>query len=104
MIIDIVKTFENEFLFFELLDFVYPLTTGAISNARYKSLEYVSTSILWYYDKEQELIDAFSPVKRFQTLNSITQTLTGTTNKAASSAFKRKANEALNALIQKVIV
>jgi len=59
MLIDISKTFENEFMFFELLEFVFFTETGATANARFRALEIVSTNNIWLMDKEKEIMDAF---------------------------------------------
>jgi len=59
MLLDISKTFENEFLFFELLEFVFFTETGATANARFRALEIVSTNNIWLMDKEKEIMDAF---------------------------------------------
>jgi aminopeptidase N len=60
LLVDIVSSFENEFLFYELLEFVFYTNTGATANARFKALEIVSTTVQWVMGKEQEISDAFS--------------------------------------------
>lgn len=59
MLLDVVKTFENEFLFYELLEFVFFTSTGATANARFRALEIVSTNFIWLTDKEEEIMEAF---------------------------------------------
>lgn len=59
MLLDISKTFENEFMFYELLEFVFFTETGSTANARFRALEIVSTTNIWLMDKQQEIIDAF---------------------------------------------
>jgi hypothetical protein len=60
-IIDISSSFENEFLFYELIEFIYESSdlTGATANARFRALEIVSTTVVWLYEKEEEIFDAF---------------------------------------------
>jgi hypothetical protein len=58
-LVDISASFENEFLFYELLEWVFNIVDGATANARFKALEIASTNIVWLFDKEQEIIDAF---------------------------------------------
>jgi aminopeptidase N len=59
LLIDITKTFEEEFLFFELLKFILQTPSGAEINSRFKALEIVSTTIVWLADKEEEIAAAF---------------------------------------------
>lgn len=59
MLLDITKTFENEFLFYEVLELVFFTESGATANARFRALEVVSTNTIWLFDKEQEIIEAF---------------------------------------------
>ena len=59
LLIDITKSFENEFLFYELLEFVFTTPTGASGNARFKALEIVSVNTKWLEDKEEEIVSAF---------------------------------------------
>lgn len=59
MLLDITKTFENEFLFYEVLELVFFTESGATANARFRALEVVSTNTIWLFDKEREIIEAF---------------------------------------------
>jgi hypothetical protein len=60
MLIDISRTFENEFIFYELIIFVFNTANGASEHARFKALEIVSTNTIWLEDKELEIEDAFT--------------------------------------------
>jgi hypothetical protein len=60
LLLDITKTFETEFLFNELLAFVFNIGTGATANARFKAIEIVSTNVVWLADKEKEIMEAFA--------------------------------------------
>jgi hypothetical protein len=62
LLIDIADTFENEFLFYELLEWVFFVVDGATANARTKALEIASTNIVWLFDKEEEIAEAFNLV------------------------------------------
>lgn len=64
MLIDLSRTFENEFMFYELLEFVFFTETGATGSARFRALELVSTNIVWLFDKQEEIIDAFSDIRK----------------------------------------
>jgi hypothetical protein len=61
-LIDISRTFETEYLFYELVQFV-TLTAEFVTFARFKAIEIVSTNVVWLLDKEQEIIDAFSSIR-----------------------------------------
>ena len=75
MIIDISRTFENEFLFFELLRFVFTTETGAAANARFLAIEIVSTNVVWILDKEDDIIKGFSGSRGISRKNYASQTL-----------------------------
>lgn len=60
LLIDITESFETEFMFYELLSFVFYTTSGATSFARFKALEYCSTNIVWLDSNEAEIEEAFS--------------------------------------------
>ncbi|CAF1012394.1 unnamed protein product, partial [Brachionus calyciflorus] len=95
MLLDISKSFENEFMFYELLELVFFTNAGATANARFRALEVVSTNKIWLMDKEQEIIDAFgdgrktSPKKQSKYLDAKT-----------SQAFVSKAKEAVQKHLQ----
>lgn len=72
-LVDITRTFDSEFLFFELLKFVVNTPSGAELNSRFKALEIVSTNIAWLLDHEAELIDAFTSPRK-QTTKSFVKT------------------------------
>jgi len=59
MIIDVAHTFENEFLFRELVVFISTTPDGASEHARFKALEMASTNFVWLTDKEDEIEAAF---------------------------------------------
>jgi hypothetical protein len=63
-LVDISRTFDSEFLFFELLKFIVNTPSGAELNSRFKALEIVSTNIVWLLDHEDELIDAFTSPRK----------------------------------------
>ena len=60
LLLDICSSFENEFMFYELLEFVFFTQTGSSGNARFKALEIVSTNVGWLMDKEEEIRTAFA--------------------------------------------
>lgn len=60
LLLEITQSFETEFMFYELLSFVFFTSTGATANARFKALEIVSTNLIWLQDKENEIRCAFS--------------------------------------------
>jgi hypothetical protein len=70
-IIDISSSFENEFLYYELVEFVYESAeaTGATANARFRALEIVSTTVVWLYEKESEIFDAFAFESKSKNVN-----------------------------------
>jgi len=59
LLIDIASSFENEFMFYELLEFIFFSETGATANYRFKALEISSTNLIWLLDNERELVNAF---------------------------------------------
>ena len=79
MLLEIVRTFEDEFLYqeviiltfvlneylillyFKLVEFIFNSNSGSDEIARLKALELVSTNIAWLNKKEDELEIAFSP-------------------------------------------
>lgn len=65
ILVEVSESFETEFLFYELLSFVFFTSSGATSNARFKALEIVSTNLVWLEDKEDEVRCAFSLVGCF---------------------------------------
>lgn len=96
MLIDITKTFENEFLFYELLELVFFTETGATANARFRALEIVSTNNIWLLDKEQEIIEAFGDGRR-KFSNKNNKYLANMTSKS----FITKARDQMNSLMAK---
>jgi len=70
-IIDISSSFENEFLFYELIEFIYESAslTGATANARFRALEIVSTTVVWLYEKESEIYEAFAFESKSNNIN-----------------------------------
>jgi len=62
MVIDVAHSFENEFLFNELVRFIMWTPDAAAGHARFKALEMVSTNVVWLEDKEAEIEHAFSGV------------------------------------------
>lgn len=58
-LIDITKSFENEFLLYNLIQFTVLVEEGAVKNARLKSLETCSTNVLWVINNELQLTEAF---------------------------------------------
>lgn len=66
LVVDITKSFETEFLFFQLLFFIIETTDyqGVSGNARFKAVELVSTNVIWLQDKEEEIIQAFGDPRR----------------------------------------
>jgi hypothetical protein len=87
MIIDITQSFENEFVFFELIKFIYSTPAAAAGHSRFKALEIVSTNVIWLQDKEQEIEEAFSDPRL--------KTIAKHSNETKSKPFQTKAKEFL---------
>lgn len=85
LMLELSQSFETEFLFYELLTWVFSTTTGAAGNARFKALELVSTNLVWLQDKENEIRCAFSIVGFCEFKNE---------EKEESSLFIKNAREA----------
>jgi hypothetical protein len=70
LLIDITKSFETEFLFFQLLTFFFETVDfqGVSVNARFKAIEIVSTTVLWLLDKEEEIIQAFRDPRQIKNI------------------------------------
>ena len=75
LLLDISRSFENEFLFYQLLEFIVSTPTGASANARFKALEIVSITNIWLEDKEEEIVQAFGDSRKSQI-----NTLSGNSN------------------------
>jgi len=92
LLIDIVTSFENEFLFYELLEFVFFTETGSTANARFKALEIVSTTNVWLIDKEEEISEAFSGGNCRRTISPVNEKTSKSTKfiEKARSEFKTK--------------
>lgn len=60
MLIDVTSTFENEFLYEELLRHIAFTSSGSGQFARLKVIETVSTNLVWLLDNEREIEHAFS--------------------------------------------
>lgn len=95
MLIDISRTFENNFMFSELLEFVFFTNSGATSKARFRALEIVSTNIVWLFDKQQQIIDAFGDIRNENENVNLNQ------RSLKSEMFIQKAREEFNKLSKK---
>lgn len=98
ILIDITRTFETDYLFLDLLQFVFSTTTGSTANARFVALEYVSTNIIWLADKEEEIAIAFN--LRTQPTKIKTNMLTIDKSTENVEAFKNKAREEFMRLLK----
>jgi hypothetical protein len=96
MLIDITKTFENEFLFYELLEHITFTDGGnAAKNARDRAVEYVSTNVLWLFDKENEILAAFNLFgQKSHVSKNVNPLLEAAKTKSKIDTFKINAKEA----------
>ena len=96
LVVDITKSFETEFLFFQLLIFIIDTTDyqGVSGNARFKAVELVSTNVIWLQDKEEEIIQAFGDPRRdkYNLVQTANHKLTSETRKIE---FKNKVKSEL---------
>lgn len=93
MLIDLSRTFENEFMFFELLEFVFFTETGATASARFRALELVSTNIVWLIDKQEEIKDAFSDIRKHTCRQKHEQERSETFIQKAREEYQKRLNE-----------
>jgi len=97
MVLDVSASFDTEFLFFELLSFVYYTPPGSSINARLKALEIASTNYLWMEDKENEIIAAFQDDRsKTQSKLELLNELNKYKNNASKEEFLNKANQKIN--------
>jgi hypothetical protein len=92
MVIDVSASFDTEFLFFELLNFVYFTPPGSSINARLKALEIASTNYLWLEDKENEIIAAFQDDRNIQHKQDLLSELNRYKNSSSKEEFLKKVN------------
>ena len=93
MVLDVSASFDTEFLFFELLNFVYYTPPGSSINARLKALEIASTNYLWLEDKENEIIAAFQDDRSAQRKLDLLSELNKYKNSSNKEEFLNKAKQ-----------
>ncbi len=54
-----------------MIEFIYESAslTGATANARFRALEIVSTTVVWLYEKESEIYEAFAFESKSNNIN-----------------------------------
>jgi hypothetical protein len=95
MLIDICKTFETQFLFYELLVHIELTTAGSNLNARNRAVEYVSLNVLWLVDKEDEISAAFSFFGKSPISKNANPLLEDEKKRNKIETFKQNAKEAV---------
>lgn len=98
MLYSITYTFENYFLFVELIEFLAVTEVGANGNARFLAVEQVWTNDNWLMDKEDQIMLAFSSPRNKVSVNSEQKLVSSVRNESADhkekmAEFKKTAAE-----------